>query len=164
MGYTTDFDGQIDIEPPLSEKEVKYINKFAETRRMDRENGPYYVGGEGDFGQAHDADIRDYNKSPEGQPGLWCGWVATEEGDVVEWDGGEKFYYSVEWMQYIIDHFIGENPLAKLNDPENFGFLQGHKCNGEIYAQGEESDDCWMLEVVDGKVNTKQGSITYSYE
>lgn len=162
MGYTTDFDGGVTIEPPLSTKEVEYINAFADTRRMNRRNGAYYVGGEGEFGQAHDSDIIDYNRPDPSQPGLWCQWVANEEGNTVEWDGNEKFYGSVEWMQYIIDHFIGANPLAKLNQPEHFDFLQGHSVNGEIFAQGEEPDDQWKIVVVDGKVKTVEGTVDYN--
>jgi len=161
MGYTTDFEGQIGIEPPLNEKEIEYINKFSDTRRMDRKNGPYYVGGTGMAGQDHESDIRNYNAPDDTQPGLWCQWVPTEEGDAIEWDGNEKFYESEKWMQYIIDHFLGENPLAKLNQPEHFGFLQGHKLNGDIYAQGEEHDDTWKLEVADGVVTVKQATVTY---
>lgn len=160
MGYTTYFEGGVIIDPPLNEKEVLYINKFAETRRMDREKGPYYVGGTGMAGQGNDPDIRDHNRPPEGQPGLWCNWIASEEGDIIEWDGGEKFYAAAEWMQYIIDHFIGKDPLAKLNN-EHFDFLQGHTINGEIFATGEESGDNWKIEVKDGIVTTKQGAIVY---
>lgn len=43
MGYTTTFYGQVAVEPPLSAKEIVYLNKFAETRRMRCLQGPYYV-------------------------------------------------------------------------------------------------------------------------
>jgi hypothetical protein len=161
MGYNTDFDGEVTIEPPLSEKEIKYINMFADTRRMNRKNGPYYVGGTGMCGQDNESDVIDYNSPDDSQPGLWCKWETNEEGNVIRWNGCEKFYDATEWMRYIIDHFIGENPLAKLNDPEHFDFLQGHTLNGEIYADGEESGDNWMIEVTDGVVTEKQGTVSY---
>lgn len=160
MGYTTDFEGSVSIEPPLNEKEIKYLNLFSGTRRMNRKNGPYYVGGTGDFGQGADDDIIDSNNPDPSQPGLWCQWV-TEDGSKIEWDGGEKFYYAAEWMQYIIENFFGENPLAKVNDPEHFDFLQGHTINGEIFADGEEPDDHWCIVVQDGKVTTKEGEVVY---
>ena len=161
MGYTTEFDGEINIVPPLNEKEIKYINKFSDTRRMNRKNGPYYVGGTGYYGCDIESDVIDHNSPDPSQPGLWCQWMANEEGTQIEWDGGEKFYHAAEWMRYIIDHFIGKNPLAKLNQPEHFDFLQGHTLNGEIYANGEESGDHWMIEVNDGVVNTKAGTVSY---
>jgi len=161
MGYQTDFDGTITIDPPLNEKEIKYINAFADTRRMYRKNGPYYVGGGGIAGQDHEEDVINYNAPDASQPNLWCQWIASEDGTQIEWDGNEKFYHAAEWMEYIIDHFIGENPLAKLNQPEHFDFLQGHKTNGEIYADGEELGDNWMIEVVNGKVTRKEGTISY---
>jgi len=51
--------------------------------------------------------------------------------------------------------------LAKLNQPEHFDFLQGHKVNGQIMADGEESDDQWKLVVTDNVVTVKQGHVVY---
>lgn len=162
MGYTTDFDGEVTIDPPLSAEEVKYINQFAETRRMNRKNGPYYLG-IGDFGQDHESDIIDYNHPPEGQPGLWCQWVVSEDGTTLEWDGGEKFYDATEWMRYLIDHFLGHDPQAA-RDNIHFGFLQGHTLNGIIYAQGEESGDVWKIVVDGNEVMEIRGRTVYDDE
>lgn len=160
MGYTTYFDGQLAIDPPLSPKEVEYINKFADTRRMNRENGPYFVGGEGFKGQDAEADVIDHNSPPPEQPGLWCQWIVSEDGTTLEWDGGEKFYCATEWMEYIINHFLGQDPIAKKSN-KHFDFLEGHTLNGEITATGEESDDNWKIVVEDNKVTEIQGHIEY---
>lgn len=158
MGYTTDFEGMIEVVPPLNEAEMDFLRKFAETRRMKRGKGPYYVDGSGSFGQGSDEDIMEYNVPPEGQPGLWCQWVPTHDGTGIEWDGNEKFYDSPEWMTYIIDHFLKPGCVAAKELP----FLQAnHVCNGHIYAQGEESSDMWLLEVNDNKVKVRQGTVTY---
>lgn len=155
MGYTTDFRGSIKVEPPLSAAEVAYLNKFSGTRRMNCTQGPYYVDrggvagqGEGSFGMGSNPDVIDHNGPPEGQPGLWCQWVATEDGTAIEWDGGEKFYDSAEWMKYIITHFLGSDPIAKKKLP----FITGHTLDGTIEAQGEEATDRWDLHVKDNKV------------
>jgi len=155
MGYTTDFYGAVEVEPPLNEEEIKFLKKFNETRRMDRKNGPYYVDGSGFAGQGRDEDLINFNTPPEGQPGLWCQWVPSDDGKAIEWDGGEKFYESVEWMRYIIDHFIGQNPLAKKEIP----FLEKHTLNGTIEAYGEDRDDRWDLVVKNNEVWVE----TYSY-
>jgi hypothetical protein len=91
MGYTTEFDGQVTVTPPLNEHEVAYLRRFADTRRMARAKGPYYTGA-GFRGQDDEADVTDYSHPPAGQPGLWCQWVPTDDGTGIEWDGGEKFY------------------------------------------------------------------------
>jgi hypothetical protein len=70
MGYTTDFSGEVDVSPTLNQAECTYLRRFAETRRMDRERGPNFVAGSGFRGQGGDADVRDYNTAPPGQPGL----------------------------------------------------------------------------------------------
>lgn len=151
MGYTTDFDGQIDIVPALNEQEIEFLTKFANTRRMDREKGPYYVDGGGFAGQDHEADVRNFSSPPDGQPSLWCQWVPNDDGDGLVWDCEEKFYESAKWMAYLIQHFLGTNPLAKAELP----FLQGHILNGTISAQGEEPDDMWLLHVENNQVSTE---------
>lgn len=152
MGYTTDFDGQIDVVPALNVQELRFLEKFADTRRMDREKGPYYVDSGGMAGQAHEGDIRNYNKPPDGQPSLWCQWVPNDDGDGLVWNQEEKFYESPEWMAYLIQHFLGTNPLAKAELP----FLQGHVLNGTISAQGEEPSDRWLLHVKDNQVTVEE--------
>lgn len=59
----------------------------------------------------------------------------------IEWCGGEKFYYSEDWMRYIIDKILVPN---------------GYVCNGEIIAQGEEMDDRWKLVVIDNVVKREE--------
>jgi hypothetical protein len=158
MGYTTIFDGQISVEPPLNAQEISYLNKFARTRRMACEQGPYYVGCGGIHGQDHDDPrILDYNTPPDGQPSLWCHWVPTEDGGAIEWNGAEKFHDADEWMQYLIDHFIGNSPHAKAVLP----FLQGHTLNGDIDACGDDPDDRWNLIVEDNCVFIAEGSLVY---
>lgn len=157
MGYTTTFEGRVAVVPPLSKEEIDFLNKFAATRRMNRTKGPYFVDGSGPAGQGNDPDIRDHNAPPQGQPGLWCQWVPTEDGAAIEWDGGEKFYDPVEWMAYLIEHFIGSAPQAKAQLP----FLQPHTLNGVIEAEGEESGDIWRLIVKDNEVRAKKARIVY---
>lgn len=146
MGYQTEFEGRIEIEPALNAEEIAYLNKFAETRHMDRERGPYFV--DGTYGGGDESDVHSYNKPHSSQPGLWCKWAPTEDGTALEWNEHEKFYDSAEWMQYLMDHFVGSTPAAKAELP----FLQGHVCNGIISAQGEEASDAWLLIVKDNQV------------
>ncbi len=149
MGYTTDYFGEVSVEPPLNQAEIEYLDSFARSRRMDRELGPYFVDGR-DEGPGPDK-IYDHNCPPVGQPGLWCQWVPEHNGTVIQWDGGEKFYNAQEWMKYIIDHFLKPDCLAK----DTLLFLQAnHICSGEIFARGEEIDDTWYLIVENNKVFT----------
>jgi len=158
MGYTTDFEGSVTVEPPLNEAEIAFLKKFNDTRRMNRKKGPYYVDGGGFAGQDQEEDIIDFNSPPRGQPGLWCQWVPTEDGTQLEWDGGEKFYESVKWMQYIIDHFLKPGAIAAAELP----FLQAnHVVTGEIFAQGEESSDKWKLVVENNKARSVAGTTIY---
>jgi hypothetical protein len=160
MGYTTDFTGEITIVPPLNAAEINYLKLFSTTRHMQRERGPYFVDGlyggdwDGSAGSGN-ADVTDYNSPDATQPGLWCQWEPTEAGDALVWDGGEKFYNSVEWMRYLIDYFLRPNAACK--GMEQFSdFTFDHVLNGEIYAQGEDPSDKWSLLVTDNIVEEYQ--------
>lgn len=164
MGYTTYFEGQFTVEPPLNAQEIAYLTDFAETRRVDRERGPYFVGDRHVFGSGMDAcpDIRNYNKPPEGQPGLWCQWVPTEDGKAIQWDEGEKAYYMEEWIVYIIDHFLRPGAHAQgCGDAQFSPFTFDHKVNGVVYASGEDPGDLWAVRIVDNVVTVYGAQIAY---
>jgi hypothetical protein len=162
MGCTTEFFGEVAISPPLNEAERRYLQRFAKTRRMDRKRGPYYVDGSGPYGQGNDPDIPDHNCPPQGQPGLWCEWVPSEDGSALEWDGGEKLYKAVPGMAYLIDHFLRAGAKAsRSQDPQFAEFTFDHFLNGEIEARGEEPDDKWLLRVRANGVSALPGRIVY---
>ena len=168
MGYTTEFTGKFNLNKPLTVAQLNYLKAFAETRRMARNEhvtetmkddarkavalpvgmeGQYFVGSDGeDFGQAHTPDITEYNSPPEGQPGLWCKWAPSEDGTAIEWNGAEKFYSYIEWLEYIINHFLKPWGLA---------------LNGEVEYQGEESDDFGKIIVSENVVARKIGRKAY---
>lgn len=153
MGYTTTFDGQFNLNKKLDQETHEFLVKFNQTRRVKRDvdpkygtEGEFYVDGSGDFGQAKEPNITDYNKPPSTQPGLWCQWVPTDEGDAIIWDGGEKFYNYVEWIEYIAD---------KILKP------RGYSLSGEVRWTGEEFGDAGIIKIIDNKVKTLAANITY---
>lgn len=136
-------------------------------------DGEYFVGGGGFAGQDRDDSIIDYNTPPgqissnsdvnrydddryeknykriingECQPSLWLQWEITNE-NTLEWDGGEKFYSYVEWLEYLIKHFF---------EP------WGVKLNGEIEWCGEDVSDKGLIKVNDNIV--KIGKPTYTFD
>lgn len=158
MGYTTVFWGSIKIAPPLDAEEIKFLRKFAATRRVEREKGPYYVDDKGKWGMP-EADVINMNRPPPGQPNLWCRWVPTEDGTEIVWDERGKFYDADDWMIYIIEHFLKSGALAT---GKVWVIKGGHVCNGEIEAEGEDRDDVWkivvkdnVVEIYDREVSTK---------
>ena len=163
MGYHTDFTGEINISPPLSDEQITYINTFSSTRRMARnesilasmpdpvrdavglpvgQQGEFYVGSTSDFGQTRDKSIIDFNLSPKSQPGLWCDWVVSDDGKYLEWNGSEKFYGYVEWLEYMNKNFF--TPWKK-------------DLNGEIKWEGEDSSDKGVIVVENNNVKALEG-------
>lgn len=148
MGYTTDFSGEFEIIPPLTPEQVAYLKAFNNSRRMRRDaektgnrpdplriavglktvgpEGAYFVNESGFAGQDHGPDVLDGNNPPKGQPGLWCQWVPTDDGEALVWDEAEKFYAYVNWLKYLASHFL--HPW-------------GRALSGSVTWQGEESSD-----------------------
>ena len=168
MGYTTDFTGGFSVSPPLKPAHRDYLNAFANTRRMKRDeqsasalpdplreavdlpigpDGSYFTGGKGFLGQEHDDSILEYNCPPATQPGLWCHWQATDDGAAIMWDDSEKFYYYTEWIRYLIDHFL--RPW-------------GYTLDGDVYWYGEDRDDNGIIRISDNEVSELYGRIEYS--
>lgn len=168
MGYTTDFDGSIAIEPPLNEAEITYLRRFADTRRMLRAKGPYYTG-TGVAGQDNEADITAYNSPPDGQPGLWCKWISNSDGTALVWDGREKFYDAAEWMSYLLDTFLrpgaalqmelADRVPGRVYPPAFDAFTFDHHLSGRIEAQGEDPDDRWGLVVNGDEVTVEKYAV-----
>lgn len=147
MGYTTEFRGRIDLDKELSQEDREFLTKFSETRRMARNvdpkygvEGEFYVDGTEQFGQGHDTNIIDYNRPPKTQPGLWCQWVPTSDGKGIEWDGEEKFYNYVKWLEYLIDKILAP---------------RGYVANGEVEWRGEEWEDTGRIVVTNNVVEVR---------
>lgn len=160
MGYSTDFYGEFNISPPLNEKEINFLEKFNETRRVirsDDSDGRYYItDGRDNYGQ-NTKNILQMNQEPVGQPGLWCSFKASEDGTSLVWDGSEKTYDGADWIKYLIVHFLGNNPLMQTINPELYekhGFTP-HILNGVMYARGEECNDLWRIIVKDNLVSVE---------
>ncbi len=166
MGYTTDFNGAFELDKPLAPEHKAYLEAFATTRRMKRDpvivatfpdplreavglpvgdDGGYYVGSRADHGQERDTSILDYNSPPQGQPGLWLQWTPNDAGTAIEWDEAEKFYDYVEWLDYLIGHFL---------EP------WGYSLNGEVSWAGEEDDDRGVIYVKDNEVQPVESRLT----
>ena len=72
--------------------------------------------------------------------------MPNEEGTAIAWDGGEKFYGYVEWIAYLIEHFL---------EP------WGYKVNGTVEWDGEERGDIGRIRVEDNMVSAKEGRVIY---
>jgi hypothetical protein len=53
------------------------------------------------------------------------------------WNGAEKFYYYVKWLEYLIEHFLAP---------------WGYVLNGTVTWQGEEGEDQGTITLADNDV------------
>lgn len=118
MGYTTEFEGQLKLSRVLDLKEYKEMEEISS---------------------------KDWRDDPT-KPGYYCQWVVTEDGKYLEWDGNEKFYDYVEWLEWLIKNFF---------EPK------GIILNGSLEWDGEEKGDVGKITVKDNVVTVKEGKIVY---
>lgn len=145
MGYTTDFTGRFDLNKVLDAETLALLKGLNETRRMKRNIDGYGIEGEFYF-KDEVTGVVDHNRPPRSQPGLWCGWMPTSDAKGIEWDGGEKFYEYVEWLQYLVDKVLAPN---------------GYKLTGVVAWRGENSDDLGAIYVKNNKIEALRGEVVY---
>jgi len=152
MGYQTDFEGKLKFNKQLSIEDLNFLKGLASTRRMARNldpkygiEGEFFVNDDGMMGQSKDCTILDYNRPPKTQPSLWLQWVPTDDGWYLEWDGGDKFYCYVEWLEYLINKVLAP---------------RGYILNGEIKWFGEDTYDTGVITVIENVVTTREPGTT----
>lgn len=119
MGYTTDFKGEIHISPKLSEEL------------------------ENDLNTLYDSNSRNWNKHeefsrfPRPSHEGYCQWELKNNSIV--WDGGEKFYNYVEWLEYIIKYIESQEPNT-------------YSYSGQLLWQGEEIGDIGKIYITENSI------------
>lgn len=153
MGYTTDFVGWVQIDPPLNEHETEYLQAFNQTRRWDRPDGPFVVLSHplADDEPSGSRDV--YNTPAAGEPGLWCPWAPTLDGRALSFDGCEKAYGAVDWMGYLIATFLAPGATASASGDEQFAeFTFDHTCDGAVAACRRDTGRMSVILVRDNAV------------
>lgn len=120
MGYTTTFQGKFKFSQQLT------LNQFNELKDLYERN----------FSLSMDTMLRKHKLSQHDQ----LQWVPDKHGHFLEWDGGEKFYNYVEWLEFLIANcFYHWNVIL----------------DGKVFFQGESSDDSGFIEIVNNNITVK---------
>ncbi|WP_394941155.1 hypothetical protein [Psychromicrobium sp. YIM B11713] len=157
MGYSTDFSGTLNVTPPLNQAERDFLADFANTRHTSPEGLLFVTQPEGFYVSG--------NEPQGGKPGIWCHWVAGEDGNLT-WDEEEKTYNHAEWLDWIITDLFGPDSRDFVQqrlseDPRLQHFTHDHIVNGIIEASGEDSGDLWRIKVTNNNVQIQNAEITY---
>lgn len=165
MGYTTEFSGSFKLTPALNQEQINYLTAFSNSRRIKRhvhlcekKEDPVRhavglpVGKEGefctfgdDFNWGSDETIMNYNEYPKTQHSLWCHWIPSEDGKEIKWNGAEKFYGYIKWIEYINENFL--KPW-------------GITINGNVKWEGCEEGDIGKIIAKDGVIS----AVSYEYK
>lgn len=120
MGYNTKFFGRFNLSRKLTTDEYKELTSYISQS----------------FDQAEASGV---------VPGMWCDWRVTSDRMGIHWNGREKFYHYVEWLQLIIDDFL---------------FDWGVRVEGSVAYIGDGLfDDLGTLCVENSAITVKKGVI-----
>jgi hypothetical protein len=147
--------GEFQINPPLQGIHFAYLERFGRIRHMKRDvvlleklryplrkavglplglDGAYYVAGE--IPSEHHPTIIEFNEPPQEQPGLWCFWEPSGDGESYIWRNGDKTYGHSTWLEYLIEHFL---------KPWNYTLSGRIECSDYfckyVYPNGEEDEE-----------------------
>ena len=156
MGYTTDFIGWVQIDPPLNEQETDYLRAFNRTRRWDRPEGPYVVLPHPLADDDDEAGNDARNRLAPGEPGVWCPWSPTTDGSALAFDGIEKAYRATRWLQYLIDTFLAPGAtVADLDGPQFADFTTDHICDGAVASCRRDTGRVAVIFVTENVVDER---------
>lgn len=131
MGYRSFYDGLIVVVPPIDKDEAEAIMAFIYT---DYE-------AEGPMALALPTMPLD-----SGGFGLHTGYWVAREGDLVLPEGGNGYKYDqTQGLSHICEWLAS----------------RGHVCSGEMFVNGDEDQDYWMIEVKDSIVYVRPGKVVY---
>lgn len=155
MGYNTEFYGSFCFDKPLTKEQILFIYNYSRTRHFIRPDvtpskvmldaGINDVGSGACYYALDDVDNKYHNEwtkyknhynDPGLCPGLWCQWIVSDSGLRLEWDGMEKFYNYLEWLNFLIENFF-----SKWN----------YNLTGFIKYQGEDDDDFGFIRIKNNK-------------
>lgn len=120
MGYTTKLYGKFKLSRTLTNEEFKTLIDFSNERHG--ENSMRFIG----------------------CPGFWCDWAPTADGKNFAWNGKEKFYHHIEWLELIIDKFF---------EPWNV------LLSGNVRWSGEDKKDKGVISIKDSIVSITRGPV-----
>ncbi len=160
MATSTQYTGDLTIEPPLNEHERKALAAFFNSRRIRTTGGPLDCRR---LPSGH-PDVLSYDEPPEGQPGLHCDLEVSEDGKVLRWGGDDNSSSDLHlWITYVIDHllkdgaefsFLDRDLDLSLVSEDNLllSFTFNHYVNGVIDAEAMVGDE-WKIYVIDNEVS-----------
>jgi len=145
MGYTTYFSGEFTITPALPDELIEQLNEFCDTRH-EGERASVSMGGELDkWNRPYTGPLKDATFE------IWCNWKFENDPDpevdatIMAWNESEKAYSMADWAAFILEHHIPA----------------GHTVEGEIYAEGEDSEDRWRIVMHEGTLHVQTPTITW---
>ena len=140
MGYSTDFFGQFKIDPPLKLQTIIELDKICHRR--------------------HEW-IKEEKRHEDNAPGYYCQWITNDCGTELSWDGNERFYGYVEWLEYLCKNMINPDGSKLMGNV----CWRGDDCSGEdrgvIYA-GVDEDGNQKIKAVNDTI--KNGPVPKWYK
>lgn len=117
MGYSTEFEGEFKLNKKLDKETHKLL-----------------------------ADLDNNIDSFKDNPGFRCDWTPSDDGKYIHWNGSEKFYEYIAWIEFILDRIL---------------LPRGYTLNGVVTWHGESSGDIGRITATGKAIEAKRARISY---
>lgn len=92
----------------------------------------------------------------DGSPYPHLDWVPCQQGCCLRWTGREKSRMALQWLEYLIDHFLRPGAHAQgTGRPEFAHFTFDHVVSGTLAGEHEETGELSLIVASDNVLHTE---------
>ncbi len=156
MGYDTEYLGHLNVTPPLNPAEVEWLSGFADWAALP-DGDPFRLpmNPRAELAQAF-RDRGGAMSRPSMVPAGIRHWRVCADGDRISWRWAPKSNDARAALRFLVDHYLGPDATAKncgRRDFEQFTF--DHRLDGVIAACRNDTDELFLITVVDSAIDTE---------
>ncbi|MBR7744374.1 hypothetical protein KC207_13855 [Phycicoccus sp. BSK3Z-2] len=153
MGWSTSYLGYLTVSPPLNAAELEWLSGFADWCGLP-DVDPFHLP------MNPRASLRSaFSRSggaipsPTGISRDVGDWRFCLDGDCLSWHRTEKSNDAPSALRFLVETYLGPDATARgCGIPDFSAFTFDHRLDGLLAAQREDTDELFLIRVVDSDV------------
>ena len=156
MGFDTEYLGHLTITPPLNAAEVEWLNGFADWGALP-DGDPFRLPMNPRAELA--AAFRERGGAIPGGGTVPFGvrdWRVCSHGDRISWRRREKSNDAQQVLRFLVSQYLGPRARAQDSDNPDFAaFTFDHRLDGVIAAERNDTEELFLMRVVDSDIEVE---------
>lgn len=153
MGYDTTYLGHLTITPRLNHAEVEWLSGFADWGALGGGDPHHLPMNPRASLREEFAENRGVLAASHTVPSGVGDWLVSIHGDRISWRRREKSNDATQSLRFLVEHFLGPDASAKDSaNPDFAAFTFDHRLDGIIAGCRDDTDELFLLRVIDSEV------------